>query len=159
MAEFLINDYNIRSLSIKQPWASMIIDGPKNIENRTWKRKLSIEPCNNWMFVHASKQFDTKKNLGICKPNIQTELKKWDIRSFPTSSIIGLMHIRNIEANCELDKHFWATGPFCWHIDAVIKFNNPIHVNGTLGQWRPPKEIHNELYKEIKNNVKNIRFK
>lgn len=40
----------MKALSIRQPWAHMIIHGGKDIENRTWKTKL-----RGRFLVHASK--------------------------------------------------------------------------------------------------------
>ena len=43
----------MKSLSIRQPWAWAIIDGGKDIENRTWPTKF-----RGRFLVHASKGFD-----------------------------------------------------------------------------------------------------
>ena len=43
---------NIGALSIKQPWASLIIKGIKNIENRKWATK------HKWILIHSSAKFD-----------------------------------------------------------------------------------------------------
>jgi hypothetical protein len=44
---------DMKAISIKQPWASMIIDGMKPVENRSrpWKHKGPV-------MIHASKSFD-----------------------------------------------------------------------------------------------------
>lgn len=39
----------MKALSIKQPWASLIAQGIKDIENRTWKTKF-----RGRIFIHAS---------------------------------------------------------------------------------------------------------
>lgn len=41
------------ALSIKQPWAWLIVHGIKDIENRHWRTKF-----HGRFFVHASKSFD-----------------------------------------------------------------------------------------------------
>lgn len=43
----------MKALSIKQPWAWLIVNGYKDIENRTWKTKFRGE-----FLVHAGKQID-----------------------------------------------------------------------------------------------------
>jgi hypothetical protein len=43
----------VKALSIKQPWAWLIIHGGKDIENRKWKTKF-----RGRFLVHASKGFD-----------------------------------------------------------------------------------------------------
>lgn len=39
----------MKALSIKQPWASLIAHGIKNIENRTWKTHF-----RGRIYIHAS---------------------------------------------------------------------------------------------------------
>jgi len=43
----------MKALSIRQPWAWLIVHGGKDIENRTWKTSFRGE-----FFVHAAKKFD-----------------------------------------------------------------------------------------------------
>lgn len=43
----------LKALSIKQPWAWLIVRGYKDIENRTW-----YTPIREEIFIHASKTFD-----------------------------------------------------------------------------------------------------
>jgi ASCH domain len=49
----------MKALSIKQPWASLIAHGIKDIENRTWKTKF-----RGRIFIHASaKGYSNYKDL------------------------------------------------------------------------------------------------
>lgn len=41
----------MKALSIKQPWAHLIVSGVKDVENRSWKTNY-----RGRIFVHASKQ-------------------------------------------------------------------------------------------------------
>lgn len=50
----------MKALSIKQPWADLIVEGLKPIENRTW-----ITFHRGPLLIHASKVFDT---AGFCWP-------------------------------------------------------------------------------------------
>lgn len=45
----------MKALSIKQPWAWLIIHGGKDIENRTWKRSF-----RGRFLIHASKGIDQR---------------------------------------------------------------------------------------------------
>lgn len=42
----------MKTLSIKQPWAYLLCSGIKSIENRTWK--LPEKYKNEWVLIHAS---------------------------------------------------------------------------------------------------------
>lgn len=43
----------VRALSIQQPWAWLIVNGYKTIENRTWHTEYLGE-----LYIHAGKKFD-----------------------------------------------------------------------------------------------------
>lgn len=45
----------MKALSIQQPWAWLVVNGHKDIENRTWKTRH-----RGRFAVHASKTFDLK---------------------------------------------------------------------------------------------------
>jgi hypothetical protein len=156
--EFTYNNHIIKAFTIKQPWASLIVMGVKDIENRSWRMKVDkLNLCNNWRLVHSSGTFDKPTNL---KKGIKKELDRHDWKKFPTSSIIGLMHINKVEecGPTEIKKLLWASGSQCWHIDAVVMFKNPVHAKGALGFWKPKIEIHQQLTTEIENSIKDIKF-
>lgn len=48
-----------RVLTVKQPWASLIIKGLKDVENRTWIPKGQIA-LGDKIWVHSSKKIDQK---------------------------------------------------------------------------------------------------
>ncbi len=62
----------MKALAIKQPWAYLIVNGFKDIENRTWRTAL-----RGRFYVHASKAFDNDGyqwvmntfNLSLPHPN------------------------------------------------------------------------------------------
>lgn len=68
----------MKALSIKQPWAWLIVNGYKNIENRTWKTKFRGE-----FLVHASKSVD--------KPALKEMIKQgYPLpREFDIGGIVG----------------------------------------------------------------------
>lgn len=137
MSKFYYNNHRMRCVTIKQPIAFLIVSGKQDIENRTWKIKLNQNPAENWFLVHSSKKINIQK---------------------PISSIIGMMHIRRIESISNISNNIWATGPYCWILDAVIKLNNPIFTIGHQKVWDPPENIHEKLQKEIKNSLYNLIF-
>jgi hypothetical protein len=148
--KFEFNRHQIKAITIKQPYASLIINGIKDVENRTWNKKIYKNVCKNWLFVHSSAKLLPKKEL-IKLTNFYKGLET------PTSSIIGMMHINSIgNASDSVHKTIWAYGPKCWYIDAVIKFKEPILTTGKLGQWDPDSKLHSQLQKQITASMYNI---
>ena len=58
----------MKALSIKQPWASLIAHGIKDIENRTWKTNF-----RGRIYIHASSI--SKGMLGLLNKNQVEKLK------------------------------------------------------------------------------------
>jgi hypothetical protein len=52
----------MRALSIRQPWASLIVNGSKPIENRTWKTRV-----RGWVLVHASRDLQRGGIIGAMR--------------------------------------------------------------------------------------------
>lgn len=50
---FSFNNHVIKAITVKQPYASLILDGEKDIINRTWNRKNYKDPCKNWLFIQV----------------------------------------------------------------------------------------------------------
>lgn len=118
----------MRALTIRQPWASLIIEAGKDIENRSRATKV-----RGWVLVHAGATWSECGNLNafdFCRErgllNLRTQTAEGEserVRSVFQSvpqcgGIIGAMHI----ADCVTESASpWFTGPFGWVIDQVVK--------------------------------------
>jgi hypothetical protein len=135
----------MKALSIKQPWASLIAHGIKNIENRTWKTKF-----RGRIFIHASaKSVQIHKYLSEEQLNVLRNRKEpWDITHL--SAIIGEVDI----IDCVVNHHsIWAEktagryvgdGVFVlsekpiynWVLSNAVLYDKPIlNVKGKLSFW------------------------
>ena len=90
----------MKALSIRQPWAWLIVHGGKDIENRTWKTKF-----RGPVLIHASKTIDREAydrlaDEGIALPPMD-ELQ--------LGGIIGQAEITDCVADSDSP---WFSGPF-----------------------------------------------
>jgi hypothetical protein len=116
----------MKALSIRQPWAWLIVHGHKNIENRTWNTSY-----RGAFYVHASKKLDNTKwerdlmrdrlrQLGIVVP---------DDDRLHTGGLVGWAWIVDV---VECSKSPWFTGPH----GLVLEGARPMRFkqcNGRLG--------------------------
>lgn len=156
----------MKALSIKQPWASLIASGIKDIENRTWKTKY-----RGRIYIHASQKpvpfngmtnginftLDQKREIFRLYP--ASEGRYPDIMSkYITSAIIGEVDIVDCVINHE---SIWAEhsakvvrklGEFGYHTVEVPVYNwvlaNPVlykepilGVKGALSLWEYEGEV------------------
>jgi len=91
----------MKALSIRQPWTWLIVQGYKDIENRTWSTKFRGE-----ILVHAGLRFD---NEGYKKIMKTTDIKMPKKESFERGGIIGSIEI--IDCITQSDSP-WFIGPY-----------------------------------------------
>ena len=130
----------MKSLSIKQPWASLIAHGIKNIENRTWKTHF-----RGRIYIHSSAKLAdyklTDQQLKECGCKIL-----WDSDKL-VSSIIGEVDIVDCVIN---HPSIWAEETFIpiegegypqkptynWVLANPVLYDKPIlNVKGKLSFW------------------------
>ena len=112
----------MKTLTIKQPWASLIIEGGKDIENRT--RRTHVR---GWVLVHTGLRMDPPgmvldfcEDFGVLDASAEAARMARDVllrASHACGGIIGAMHI----SDCVEDSDSpWFCGPFGYVIDKVI---------------------------------------
>lgn len=146
-------------LTIKQPWASLIIrpDLPagsperkawlasklrKDIENRTWGTSY-----RGLLYIHAGKQYDLPGHHTLCVhfPELQKVLE--DETGAPIkpqhSGIIGTVRIVDV---VKYSPSLWFAGPIGW----VLEDPQPVEfepMRGALGLWKAGDMLPNPLAK------------
>ncbi|HYO22934.1 MAG TPA: ASCH domain-containing protein [Flavisolibacter sp.] len=130
------------TLSLLQPWASLVVMGLKKIETRSWQTGH-----RGLLLIHAS--------LGK-KGKILSEalpFKKYipDFNSLPFGAIIGQVELEDIVPVEQLfysaeklaaltleEKAFgdYTTGRYAWLLSTAVVFYEPIPVKGSLGLWK-----------------------
>ncbi len=129
-----------KAISIKQPWASLICSGIKDIENRTWPTRY-----RGRIFIHASKVIDTRfLNNPVDKIFTDAQNKaipfnevgELYIPGLAFSAIIG----EAVITDCIQDsKSIWAEpGAWHWLIKKAVLYDRPVKCNGALSFWQPP---------------------
>ena len=136
----------MKTLSVKQPWASLIVAGIKDIENRTWATKyrgsLLIHAGANLYcpFPHEALSDDQFDSL---PRDVQNKLL---LREYPVSAIIGQVDIVDCVINHPsvwAEKTEMPSGVYMgekpiynWVLANPVKYDEPIlGVKGKLSFW------------------------
>ena len=118
----------MKALSIKQPWASLVCLGLKDIENRSWKLPLEME--GERIYVHASLKpdrgsFEWLADRGFpIAPALMLQSNM-----MPTGAIIGEISLIRCVNHSESR---WFSGPFGWMLDNPRLYDKPIPYKGQL---------------------------
>lgn len=116
-----LTNHKLQALSIRQPWAWLIVHGYKDIENRSWKTSYRGE-----FLVHAGKKFD-KDAYDWVVDNFDINLPSVD--ELPTGGIVGLVTLEDI---VETSVSPWFEGPLGYVLSnpKALEF---IELRGQLG--------------------------
>ena len=135
----------MKVLTVKQPHASLILNGKKKVETRSWKTNYRGE-----LYIHAGMKKVTKKDLQkdglkdiigndnieeygkiICKCNLvdciymDKEYIEYMKNNYPREYVCGRYEI----------------GRYAWVLEDVTKLDKPIEAKGQLSIWNYKKKI------------------
>lgn len=126
----------MKAITIKQPWASLIVHGIKDIENRTWRTNF-----RGRVLIHSSEKGDRAKYGCLQSEQRQkvlyTPIGSVNFNDLPFGSIIGSVEIVDCVQN---HPSIWAEkGVYNWVLANPILYEKPIeNVKGKLSFWDYP---------------------
>ncbi|GEM_PF-1195238 len=124
----------VPALSIRQPWASLICNGIKDIENRSWK--LPEKHKGKRILIHAGlKDYDLTNNvLSEYQRGYINDLK----RPLKYGAIIGSVEIVDCIKSTDNPNTAWG-GLYCYHwiLKNPIPLDTPIKCTGKLSFFIP----------------------
>lgn len=127
----------MKALSIRQPWASLIVSGGKDVENRDWPTRF-----RGRFAIHSSAKVDKRdiEDASDLLAKIVPNFSLCDyLRSpFPGGAILGTADLHDC---VEASRSPWFAGRFGFVLRNVKPIASPIQVKGALGFWDLPPHI------------------
>lgn len=145
----------MKAITIKQPWASLIVHGIKDIENRSWRTNF-----RGRVLIHSSAKGDIAK-FGCLQPNrrlkvLNTPMSRICFNDLPFGSIIGSVEIVDCVQN---HPSIWADkGVYNWVLANPVLFKKPIPAKGKLSFWEydgllaQARNVVDDVIKKLKSN-------
>lgn len=136
----------MKTITIKQPWATLIIQGDKRFEFRSWKTSYRGD-----LLIHAGKGIDKEA---------MKRLKKYIPEDMPLGKIIGKVKLVDcikmspefkemlLKENNEIYTKSSFQENYGWQVENVEVFNHPIPVKGQLSLWKYEVEEFNDKYSD-----------
>lgn len=128
----------MKVLTIKQPWATLIMQGDKRFEFRSWQTKYRGD-----LLIHAGKSVDKEA---------VNRLSKYLPKEIPTGKILGKVKLVDcIKMSTDFknlllkeNKDIYTKSSFKenygWQLTDVEIFEKPIEAKGQLSLWDYPIE-------------------
>ena len=139
----------MKALTIKEPWASLIINGYKKYEFRSWKTNYRGK-----VLIHA----------GNIEKEMLSRFKDYDLNCLK-GVIIGETNITDcIKVDEEFNQELLNIDPivyrknnhvstYAFKLENIKKYINPIPYSGKLGFWNCDLDIKEIVYKKQKKSV------
>lgn len=147
----------MKAITIKQPWASLIVHGIKDIENRTWacpKKYLGQR-----VLIHASAKPDIEPYMIFNDAQADAiDNCVMDVCGYykQTGAIVGSVEIVNCVQN---HPSIWADkGVYNWVLANPVLFKKPIPAKGRLSFWEydnlseDARNVVDDVIKKLKSN-------
>lgn len=122
----------MKVLTIKEPWASLIINGYKKYEFRSWKTNYRGK-----ILIHAGMTLEK---------DCLDKFKNYSLNYYK-GAIIGSANLVDcilVDENfnkklLDTDPTIYGrsnhTGKYAWKLENIEKYDNPISIKGKLGLW------------------------
>ena len=111
----------LRCLSVRQPWAELIIRGEKDVENRSWATKY-----RGALLVHASGRVDREA------------MRAHPLETLPTGALVGVVDV--VGCTKEVRSEWHIAGMHGWYLERPRRFVKPIPLRGALGLFCLPAD-------------------
>lgn len=133
----------IKALTLWQPWASLMADGHKTVETRSWKTDY-----RGLLAIHAAKKKGDKSQdmvelIALGNEHVPVPLGEMPfgavvcivklVAILPVQEVIW-MHQESLPAY-EFDYGDYSLGRYAWITKSVLKFAEPISAAGMQGLW------------------------
>jgi hypothetical protein len=123
----------MKALTISQPFASLIADGDKWVENRTWGTNY-----RGLLAIHAGQGTQYLSRSELAKYTSGVIAVATLFACMPFDSILQLGRSTPIQASFltigDVLDHEHTNGPWCWILRDVRKLQ-PIEIGGAQGLW------------------------
>lgn len=143
----------MKTLTLTQPWATLVAIGAKRIETRSWNTNY-----RGALAIHAAKGFP-KDAQNLCLTNPFREcLRYFGVSEFPLGVVVATCELISTHKVDEMDwtegkrgwskgNYFWeasdreksfgdySVGRYMWFLANVKVLDEPISAKGALGLW------------------------
>ncbi|HSE36216.1 MAG TPA: ASCH domain-containing protein [Blastocatellia bacterium] len=136
----------MKALTIKQPWASLIIFRGKDIENREWEAPSTL--IGRRIAIHSSKKMEPEDIDDATALCYERGLPDFNIApiDYATGSIIGVV---TLKACVKQSRSLWFVGTYGFELTDPRPLPQPIPIRGQLGFWEVPEDVYEQMKAQL----------
>lgn len=141
----------MRTLSLLQPWASLLISGAKKWETRSWKPSTAMQHIlrTEGFLIHSSAKFDAATQRLLTFPPFMQFFSDPD--KLPVGHILGHVKLGRVISTFDWKQEFdpvlsipaqtefafgnYGANRWAWEITSVFPYEEVIAAKGSLSLW------------------------
>jgi hypothetical protein len=124
----------LRALTVRQPWAALIVAGVKDVENRSWRPAVPVDV----LIIHSAER-------RADHPDGVIRVEGDDRRGV----ILGTVRMEGVTKDSPSP---WALDDlFHWQLADPVRLAEPIPCTGKYGLWMPPPAVIRQLRLEAES--------
>ncbi len=126
----------MRALTIRQPWASLILAGKKQIETRTARTKRRGQ-----VFIHAATTMGPSEREAAIREGLDPDMLPRGV-IVGTVEIVDSVPVEDLTVSAaERSRGDYRPGRWGWKLANVRPLQKPIAAKGALSFWKVPDDI------------------
>jgi ASCH domain-containing protein len=110
----------VRAITIRQPWAELIVRGDKDVENRSWRTNH-----RGPLLIHAG---GSVNRGSFAKHGVPEDAER--------SAIIGIVEV--VDCTQERTSSWHEEGSWGWYLKRARRFRKPVPMKGRRGLFEVP---------------------
>lgn len=135
----------MKTISLWQPWASLVEIGAKEYETRSWQTKY-----RGLLAIHAAKRMDiVQKEYCLQDPFYSVlQASGYTVDTLPLGAIVAVVKVTEISMTQAViinsqERAFgnWMSGRYAWKLELVKRFEKPIPMNGSQGLFEVADDL------------------
>lgn len=146
----------MKSISLWQPWATLVAIEAKRYETRSW-----FTPYRGPLLIHAAKRFQMEeRRLCLIHPfwEVLEQAGHKSTYDMPLGAYVAVAHLTEIiptevirDSLSKQERAFgnYASGRYAWKLERVKAFPEPISARGYQGLWDPLEGLDEPMIRLI----------
>ena len=111
----------MRAITIRQPWAELIVRGDKDVENRSWRTNH-----RGPLLIHAGGSVNRE---AVARHGVPEDAER--------SAIIGIVEV--VDCTQQRTSTWHEEGSWGWYLKGARRFREPIPMKGKRGLFEVPE--------------------
>jgi len=133
------------ALTLRQPWATLVIHCEKDIENRGWAPVL-LQPGDRF-WIHASKALDADDRANV--DDARHDIPLFDEYPMPLGELMGHVRFDGVVRERDRPTSKWFLGPVGWKLSDPVPLSKSVPVRGAQGLSTVPEETLELVRRQI----------